>query len=136
LGEVAGDRTTDYEEMLGYHLEQSFRYRRELPPDGPRTRDLAARASALLASSGRQASARSDVNAAVSLLSRAASLVPSDDSARPELLLELGAALRTAQQLPEAGQVLADALERARANGDGRIEWRANMGPRGLGGGG
>src|SRR5439155_13647395 len=43
------------EEILGYHLERAYRYRAELAPVGDRERALAARASALLLSSGRRA---------------------------------------------------------------------------------
>ena len=36
LERTAGERANEFEEILGYHLEQAFRYREELGPVGPR----------------------------------------------------------------------------------------------------
>jgi predicted ATPase len=54
----AGDRIREYEEILGYHLEQACRYRRELAPADEQTLALARQAATLLASTGRRALAR------------------------------------------------------------------------------
>ena len=45
LERVAGDRVTEYEEILGHHLEQSYRYRAELGPVDEETRALGERAA-------------------------------------------------------------------------------------------
>jgi hypothetical protein len=70
LSEKAGDRIAEYEEILGYHLEQAYRHRRELGHGAELTRGLASRASALLAAAGRRAHARQDWTAAAKLLHR------------------------------------------------------------------
>jgi len=64
----------ELDELLGYHLEQAHRYRAEL---GLANDDrLAASARRRLTAAGRRAQLRSDYGAAVSLLERAAALVP------------------------------------------------------------
>src|SRR5207237_4408962 len=65
----ADGRATEFEEILGYHFEQAYRYRAEL---GLADGNLAARAGRLLASAGRRALGRSDMAAAEGLLTRAA----------------------------------------------------------------
>ena len=41
----AGDRSVEYDEIVGYHLEQAFRYRAELGSDDDGARELGARAA-------------------------------------------------------------------------------------------
>jgi DNA-binding SARP family transcriptional activator len=77
-----GDRSLELEEILGYHLEQAFRYRAELGPVDESGRALAVGAGHRLASAGRRALARGDVPAAMNLVSRAAALLPADDPLR------------------------------------------------------
>jgi class 3 adenylate cyclase/tetratricopeptide (TPR) repeat protein len=127
LERAAGDRVREWEEILGYHLEQAYHYRRELRPADTSTRALAARAGDMLASAGRRAILRGDMPAATSLLSRAASLYEVEAPQRLELLPELGAALIDVGELADAGLVLGEAIELARSAGDARIEWRARL---------
>jgi class 3 adenylate cyclase/tetratricopeptide (TPR) repeat protein len=127
LERAAGARVREWEEILGYHLEQAYHYRRELRPADASTRALAARAGDMLASAGRRAILRGDMPAATSLLSRAASLYEVEAPQRLELLPELGAALIDVGELADAGLVLGEAIELARSAGDARIEWRARL---------
>ncbi len=108
-------RAVEVEELLGYHLEQAFRYRSELGALSAHDRALGARAADLLASSGRHALARGDMSAAVDLLDRALAL--RDEDSGLELLPELGAALRESGQLARAQEVLAGVPDRARRAG-------------------
>jgi DNA-binding SARP family transcriptional activator len=119
------DRLHEYDEIVGYHLEQAHRYRRELDPAGDHSA-LGARASARLAAAGRRAAAREDMPAAANLLSRAVSLAPREGHARAELLVELGETLRV---LGDAGadRMLGAAIEAAAALGDAGLEWRARV---------
>ncbi len=110
-----GTGLVELDEILGYHLEQACRYRAELglPADGAR---LQAARRRLLAA-GHRAALRQDYGAAVSLLERAAALVP---AAEVDLALEaqLGDALLWAGRVDEALR-RADALaDRASAAGD------------------
>ena len=55
LEQALGDKVTEGEEFLGYHLEQAYRNRAALGMIGEETAGLASRAGALLASAGRRA---------------------------------------------------------------------------------
>jgi class 3 adenylate cyclase/tetratricopeptide (TPR) repeat protein len=126
LEQTAGERASELDEILGYHLEQAYRYRDELGPIGERDRELAARAGERLAAAGRRAIvARGDVSAAASLISRAVALLPPDDRDRPALLTELGSALMMMGNFKRAGPVLDEALTGAIAGGDAHVEARA-----------
>ena len=125
LERTAGERANELEEILGYHLEQAFRYREELGPVGEEGRELAIRGGERLAAAGRRAIvARSDQAAAVSLFSRSAALLPQDHPLRRELLPELGSALMRTGDFAHAEGVLDEALESAAAVGDRRLELR------------
>jgi len=79
-------------EILGYHLEQAYRYRIELGSEDEHSRKLALRAGRLLAEAGRRAHARRDAAATCSLLARASELIPDHDPELPSLLELLGEA--------------------------------------------
>jgi class 3 adenylate cyclase/tetratricopeptide (TPR) repeat protein len=85
-------RETEYEEILGYHLEQAYHYLSELGPLDDHGRQLGVGAAERLASAGRRAFGRGDVRAAVNLLGRAVALLPEGDAARLELLPDLAEA--------------------------------------------
>jgi class 3 adenylate cyclase/tetratricopeptide (TPR) repeat protein len=112
------------EEIIGYHLEQAFRYREELAPIDDSARELANRSGDLLAKAGRRAFARSDMPAAVNLLARAVSLLGDTHPARRAALSELGSALMRTGDFTRADEVLTQALELAAAAGDKRLELR------------
>jgi class 3 adenylate cyclase/tetratricopeptide (TPR) repeat protein len=126
LGASAGD-TIELDELLGYHLEQAFRARRELGRTDEQTRALGAQAAALLAGAGRRALVRSDIPAALNLLERAVALGGATEQTAPALLLDLGTALRQAGELARADAVLADAIATAEARGDARQAERASI---------
>jgi class 3 adenylate cyclase/tetratricopeptide (TPR) repeat protein len=111
--------------LVGYHLEQAVRLRRDLSLDNEVTSGLAARAGQLLGEAGRQAFHRNDVPAAINLLERAVSLLAGQDESLAELLTELGTSLGTAGRLTDADEVLERALAIARRTEDRRNELRA-----------
>jgi class 3 adenylate cyclase/predicted ATPase len=123
----ASESGRDQEELVGYHLEQTVRYRAELGLLDDRELELAKRASGLLAVAGRRALARGDAPAAVTLLERAASLLEDEALERLALLLDLGEALREAGELARADETLRGVIERAEAAGDGRLEARGRL---------
>ena len=112
---VNREGATEYEEILGYHLEQAHRYLSELAPLDLHARALALDGAKRLAAAGRRAFARGDAPAATNLLGRAAALLPDDDAARLELLPEYGEALLQFGRFAEAGEVLEEVIERATA---------------------
>ena len=71
----ANERGAEFEEILGYHLEQAYRYLVDLGPLDDHGRALRSRASVRLGSAGRRALARGDMSAAASLLRRASALL-------------------------------------------------------------
>jgi class 3 adenylate cyclase/tetratricopeptide (TPR) repeat protein len=121
LETAGGPRSAEQEEILGYHLEQAFRFRQEL---GESRVELAERAGERLGSAGRRAVDRGDNPAAVSLLTRATSLLPDSNEERRELLPMLGSALMRTGDFPRAERVLTEALEAARSADDRRLELR------------
>jgi class 3 adenylate cyclase/tetratricopeptide (TPR) repeat protein len=128
LERVAADRVAEYEEVIGYHLEQAVRYRAELEPAATKTdRELASRAANRLASAGRRAFGRGDMSAAANLLGRAALLLPADDSVRLNLMPDLAEALMEEGDLSQAAGVLDEVAERAGAAGLARIEGHATI---------
>ncbi|NUR78032.1 MAG: hypothetical protein HOQ28_17305, partial [Thermoleophilia bacterium] len=115
------------EEVLGFHLEQAYRYRVELGQAGDEVHELAEQARVLLAGAGRRAYARDDVPAAVALLERAADLAETGTSARLELLPDLGEAVREGGDYPRAEAVLAEAISSAGEAGDAALEEYARL---------
>jgi class 3 adenylate cyclase/tetratricopeptide (TPR) repeat protein len=125
LERAAGDRTSEFEEIIGYHMEQAYRLRSELGPLDERARDLAFQAADRLAASGMRARQRGDVGACAKLLERAASLYPVEAPARLELLPDLADALHESGEIARAEALIEDALLAARATGDRSVECRA-----------
>ncbi len=97
------------DEILGYHLEQAQRYRAELDPADPGLGQLAGRASSHVAAAGRGALDRGDFTAGLTLLRRAASLLPEGDERRFALAPDLCDALIEAGENAAAESVLAEA---------------------------
>jgi class 3 adenylate cyclase len=114
-------QTAEREEILGYHLEQAFRYRQEL---GATDEALATVAGEHLARAGQRAVRRGDLPAAVSLLTRAAALLPDSHTERREILPLLGSALMRTGDFSRTEHVLTEALEAAQTAGDRRLELR------------
>ncbi|HEX8939834.1 MAG TPA: adenylate/guanylate cyclase domain-containing protein [Candidatus Limnocylindrales bacterium] len=120
-------REREFEELLGFHLEQAYRYRTEFgPPDAEATaigRDGARR----LASAGRRASVRGEMVGAANLLGRATALLPERDPDRLGLLPELSEALTELGEFDRAEAVLDEAATLAAAVGDDRLATNAAL---------
>ncbi len=120
-------REQEFEEILGFHLEQAYRYRTELGPLDDAGRELAQRAATKLGAAGRRAFARGDLPAAISLLRRAGTLLPPDDPVGIDTRTELGEALSEGGEFVEGGAVLDAAHAAAVAIGDARLATRARL---------
>ncbi|HKA51544.1 MAG TPA: adenylate/guanylate cyclase domain-containing protein [Candidatus Dormibacteraeota bacterium] len=121
LLEVSGTRMPELEEIIGYHLEQSFRYRAELGPVDAQARSLGERAARHLGLAGARAIDRGDMPAAASLLQRAADLLDEEHQDRPHLLLEAGEALTDVGELAAAEATLTAARNSAALLGNEAI---------------
>jgi tetratricopeptide (TPR) repeat protein len=118
---VNGDRAVEYEEILGYHLEQAYRYLGELGPIDDRGREIGADGARRLAAAGRRARLRGDTGAAVNLLGRSAGLLLELDPRRLALLPELAEAQIDAGRLDEARTTVISAAAGAAQLGDARL---------------
>jgi class 3 adenylate cyclase/tetratricopeptide (TPR) repeat protein len=123
--EQHGPDLVELDEMLGYHLEQSHRFRQELGQSGE---ILALRAAVRLGAAGRRALDRGDMDGAINLLGRAAALLEEGNTERLEFEVELGEALHEGGRLSEAALLLEETLARAAQRGDRLLQARAQVG--------
>lgn len=120
LVKVLGERSAEYDEIVGYHLEQAHRYLTQMGVVTGGRGDLASRAAERLAEGGRRALARQDAAAAVKLLTRAADLVTSDRATRLTVLPDLGRALFESGIYGPAVEAFEEAVRLGEALGDER----------------
>ncbi len=116
--EEHGADLVELDEIVGYHLEQAHRYRRELGPLDEDARRVADQAGKRLLRSADRARDRGDIQAAHALLARVVELLPADSAEHRQakaghayVLTELGA-------FSEAAEVREEARAEARAAGD------------------
>ena len=112
------DRTTEYEEIVGYHLEQACLYRTELGAVDDTARVLAREAAERLGAAGRWAFIRSDAPAGLKLISRSIALLPPEDPLRVELIPNVRVIQGTSGDVAWADRVLTQAIETAATTGD------------------
>jgi class 3 adenylate cyclase/tetratricopeptide (TPR) repeat protein len=120
-------REMEFDEILGYHLEQAFRYRQDLGPIDVEGWAIARRGAAKLGAAGRRAFIRGDLPAASNLLPRAAALLEPDDRDRIDLTVELGEVYTEAGRFSDASTSLAEAIAAAERIGDERLVERARL---------
>jgi class 3 adenylate cyclase len=117
LERITADRLIEYEEVIGYHLEQAHRYRSELGLTDELTASLRNRAGTHLRAAGMRARGRNDGPAAASLLSRAVALVD-DERDRVHLLLEVADSKQLMGDIPGANHMYQEARDAAIRAGD------------------
>jgi class 3 adenylate cyclase/tetratricopeptide (TPR) repeat protein len=126
--ERRAEGTVEYEEILGYHLEQAHRYSAELRPLDAETGKLAERAAVRLRAAGERAFARGDMPGSANLLGRAVDLLPGDDPVRGTLQTQLAIALVELGELSRARSIFEEVVQAASTIGDEQLEWRARLG--------
>jgi tetratricopeptide (TPR) repeat protein len=126
--ESHGRDLLELDEILGYHLEQAYEYRRALGASAEEGAALAERAAGYLGSSGRRAFARGDAPGSVRLFRRAAALLPAESSERLKLLPPLADALTDLGAWDEASALLSEAATTARNIGDRAAAAQAAVG--------
>ena len=127
LTQREGAQLTGHDEIVGYHLEQAYRYRSELGRSDDDTRALALEGGRLLRGAGRRALDRQEPAAAAALLDRAAQLLTVEPGERVALLPDVGRALRESGSLDAAENAVAEAIEQARHDRDELTEARAQV---------
>ena len=120
LERVTRDRLDEYEEIIGYHLEEAHRYRTELGMQEAEP-SLAERAARRLGSAGRRAHSRGDMRTTVNLLGRAAALWSGGAAQRLEILPDLADALAETGEESRGLRLLDEGLDLAARLGDARI---------------
>ena len=100
-----------YEEVLGHHLEQAYRYLDELGPVDDHARAVGRAGADHLGAAGRRAFARGDMAVASGLLVRAAGLLQAGEPERLELLPTIGEALQETGDFARSLEVLDEAIE-------------------------
>ena len=108
LTRTVGDRLAEYQEILGYHLEQAYRFRTELGPVDEPTRELGREAGRALRASSERAQARGDFVGTSRLLERSIALL--DGFERAGAIVELGEHLVWVDQNLQALEVLREFL--------------------------
>ena len=116
----ANERGAEYDEILGYHLEQAYRFHAELGDVDEEARAVGRRAAERLGAAGKRAFARLDAPAAMNLMSRATALLPNDDPLRVDLVPNVRA-IQGAADLGWADAILQEAI----ASGDPRLRAHA-----------
>jgi class 3 adenylate cyclase/tetratricopeptide (TPR) repeat protein len=125
----ARGREIEFEEILGYHLEQAFRYRRELGTIDDAATEVGRRGAAKLSSAGRRALTRGDLPSAASLLQRSVDLLSDQDPERIAILPDLAESLFFGLGEAELAKTTdEDAIEAATVIGDERLAARAEVG--------
>jgi tetratricopeptide (TPR) repeat protein len=120
-------RGVEYEEILGFHLEQAHAYLSELQEPDDRQRKLARRAADKLRTAGTRAFAREDMPAAANLLRRAHDLFAEDDPARVEVVPDLAQALTQTGEFAWAEVFLNEAIEAANRMGRSALAAEARL---------
>jgi class 3 adenylate cyclase len=116
--EEHGAELVELDEIVGYHLEQAYRYRAELGPLDDAAGAIAKRAGARLLAGAERALERDDRSAAVGLLSRATELLPAEHPARRRAQLELAISLLDQGEFERAAVLRDEAEAASRAAGD------------------
>jgi class 3 adenylate cyclase/tetratricopeptide (TPR) repeat protein len=125
LASAAAERIAEYEEILGYHLEQAYRYRTELGTADERTKELGRRAAAHLRGCAERADERDDLNAARAFLERSIELT--DGAVRVEAVALLSELLIELNDFPRALEMATEAATLADELGDRRLALRAGL---------
>ena len=115
--EEHGTELVELDELLGYHLEQAYRYLQQLGQPDADGRTLAARAGERLELAGNRAILRQDYDAGLNLLERAADLLP-DERRHPRFEVDLGWARVNTGHGAAAVSGLVEAADRAAAAGN------------------
>jgi class 3 adenylate cyclase/tetratricopeptide (TPR) repeat protein len=118
--------TRGFEEVLGYHLEQSYVNRVSLGPPDEDARAVADRAADWLDTGGRRAQARGDSAASAGLFTRAHALATRPER-RAAIALRQGVAAREAISVTTSREILAGVLDGARAGGWPALEAAAEV---------
>ncbi|MDT3446303.1 MULTISPECIES: AAA family ATPase [unclassified Pseudofrankia] len=116
----------EHDELVGYHLEQAYRYRVELGQRDAATVELGRQAATCLIEAADRVRQGDEMGAA-QLLKRAIVLLPELDPLRLRAEIDLGWALYSFGRLSDADRILRQVTERARRAGEDGLRAHARL---------
>ncbi|MBX6388876.1 MAG: AAA family ATPase [Frankia sp.] len=116
----------EHDELVGYHLEQAYRYRVELGQRDAATVELGRQAASCLIEAADRVR-QGDETGAAQLLKRAIMLLPESDRLRLRAEIDLGWALYSFGRLTDAERILRQVTERARRAGEHNLRAHARL---------
>ncbi|WP_462202730.1 AAA family ATPase [Frankia sp. CcWB3] len=116
----------EHDELVGYHLEQAFRYRVEIGQRDTETVELGRSAATCLIEAADRVR-QGDETGAAQLLKRAITLLPETDPLRLRAEIDLGWALYSFGRLSDAERILRQVTERARRAGEEGLRAHARL---------
>ncbi|WP_131749393.1 adenylate/guanylate cyclase domain-containing protein [Frankia sp. Cppng1_Ct_nod] len=119
-------RPGEHDELVGYHLEQAYRYRVELGLRNTETAELGRQAATCLIEAADRVR-QGDETGAAALLKRAIKLLPVTDPLRIRAEIDLGWALHSFGQRGDAERMLRQATDRATRIGDAGLRAHARL---------
>jgi class 3 adenylate cyclase/tetratricopeptide (TPR) repeat protein len=120
-------RELEFEEILGFHLEQAYVYRTGLGVIDSEAVAVGQRAAGKLANAGRRALARGDLPAATALLRRATMVLQPGSGERIEVMVDLAESLLQQGLFDDCKEVLDGARTDAAEIGDARLAARVEL---------
>jgi class 3 adenylate cyclase/tetratricopeptide (TPR) repeat protein len=128
LEALVGDRVTEYEEILGYHLEQAHHYLVDLGRGDDLVRELGRRAAERLWGAACRALSRGDPSTAAQLLAQIDDLSEHQDDLWSQASLTRAAAMRDLGEMSSASEIYERVRLSATARTNRAVESRALLG--------
>jgi class 3 adenylate cyclase/tetratricopeptide (TPR) repeat protein len=119
--EEHGADLVELDELVGYHLEQAFRYRRDLGPLDAAATAIAERSGVRLLRSADRARTRGDLVAAGALLARVVDLLPPEHPESGYARLEYSTVLAELGDFEQAVELRRAVADTAKSQGDERL---------------
>lgn len=116
----------EHDELVGYHLEQAYRFRVEIGLRGPETTELGRSAATCLIEAADRVR-QGDETSAAQLLKRAITLLPEIDPLRLRAEIDIGWALFSFSRHSDAERILRQVSERARRAGEDGLRAHARL---------
>jgi class 3 adenylate cyclase/tetratricopeptide (TPR) repeat protein len=132
LERTTEDRRSQFDEIVGHHFYEAYRYARALDPADPQASELARRAGERYAAAGQRAAVRGDTRLVQAWLGRAVRLLPADHSLRLAALPPLAEAQQSNGKLTEATRAYQELAKSATAVGNEGLALHATIGRLGI----
>ena len=132
LERTTEDRRSQFDEIVGHHFYEAYRYTTRLDPGSDRAAALARRAGERYAAAGQRAAVRGDTRLVQAWLGRAGRLLPADHPLRLAALPPLAEAQQASGKLTEATRTYQELSRSASAVGDEGLALHATIGRLGI----